>query len=320
MKRVVSLLTCVLVGTLLFTACGNVGTATTDQPGQSPSARVPAADDPPDDGGALADPSDEYFIWAASDPTLLSGLTEEGKKLTEVVVPGKAKQMRKSVFTGNKIIEKVTFEGANIEFNEDFPWSMGLFEACESLRWVQLPPELEILPPESFTGCTVLETVIMPSELREVGALAFNGCKALKTVTLGKAETIGGGAFIGCMSLDKITIPETMETIKENAFFGCSALQELQFDGVVTIKKYAFSYCDALKRVELPETLQELGNAVFRESKSLESVRLPASLEKIERVPFLHSPITTIEVKEGSPAAEAMLKEYADTDVSIVYY
>ncbi|MDR1158453.1 MAG: leucine-rich repeat domain-containing protein [Oscillospiraceae bacterium] len=74
------------------------------------------------------------------------------------------------------------------------------------------------------------------------------------------------------------------------------------------------------KRVELPETLQELGDAVFANNKSLESVRLPASLEAIGNAPFAFCPITTIEVKEGSAAAMVSVEDLASADASYVYY
>jgi hypothetical protein len=314
MKRRFSWAACVLAGVLLLTACGNGGTDRTDPSGQNPPTGAATTEgDPQGTTGALVETPDEYFIWT-SDPTFLSGLTEEGKKLKEVVVPAKAKKIRTGAFRANTTIERVAFAGDNIEFEG----TGGPFSRCSSLRWVQLPPELEVLPPSSFSGCDALETVIMPSELREIGKIAFADCASLKTVTLGKAETIGEHAFMGCEALTEITIPETMQTIKEEAFFNCRALETIQFDGVVTIEKRAFYQCYALKRVELPETLRELGDAAFANNKSLEAVRLPASLETIGNVPFAFCPLTTIEVKEGSVAAAAMLEDYANDKISYV--
>ena len=75
---------------------------------------------------------------------------------------------------------KKYFSSESEEFFEKLGESV--FENCESLTEINLPPSLKILPKMTFKNCKNLQTITLPKGLKGVGESAFEGCTNLTNV------------------------------------------------------------------------------------------------------------------------------------------
>lgn len=252
-------------------------------------------------GERVRETADSYFTWDAADRTYITGLTEKGAELTDIVVPARATKVSMRLFYHYPGPESIAFAGETVEFMADYDWNDRLAESeldvCK-LRRVQLPAGMEILPEDALFFCASLEEVVIPETLREVEPYAFLLCVSLKSIDLRQVARIGESAFASA-SLERLVIPKTMRSLGVEAFVDCDDLTEVVFEeGLESIDGRAFSGCT-----------------------SLESVRLPASLQTIGPDVFAGCPLTVIEVKEGSAAAEYDVEYFTDSpDAEIVYY
>ncbi|GEM_PF-3608782 len=75
----------------------------------------------------------------------------------------------------------------------------GLFENCDSLHCIMLPPTVRTIAKNAFKNCGSLSEIELPKSLTSIGSDAFLDCKSLKKVTINKnLSWIGTNAFSGC--------------------------------------------------------------------------------------------------------------------------
>ncbi len=132
-----------------------------------------------------------------------------------------------------------------------------------------------------------------------VGEYAFSNCQSITSVNLPDSLTdIGPNAFNMCVNLPSIYFPKGVKTIGTAAFAACSKLASIDVavenpnfqshEGVLYTKGLTeLIQCPANKggSYSLPDGVKVIMADSFRESK-LESVKLPDSLETIERCAF----------------------------------
>lgn len=88
----------------------------------------------------------------------------------------------------------------------------GLFEGCDSLQLIKLPPTLKTIAKNAFKNCGMLSEIEFSKQLTSIGSDAFYNCGALRKVTINKnLSWIGKNAFYGC--------PITSLKIKGNKYF-----------------------------------------------------------------------------------------------------
>ncbi len=104
----------------------------------------------------------------------------------------------------------------------------------------------------------------------------------------GKSVTsIGDNAFNESQNLTSITIPDSVTSIGECAF-RCVYLKSQSItvpDSVTSIGDYAFYGC-RLKNITLGNSVTNMGDAVFADSRQLESINIPNSLTSISNGAF----------------------------------
>ena len=170
------------------------------------------------------------------------------------------------------------------------------FYNCKSLTRVAfaLGSELEKIGPGSFCK-TGIERVVIPKGVEEIRGYTFQECEHLKEVLFEEKsvlKTIGEDAFRWCTNLTKITFPEGLEKIELDAFAG-SGLENVELPASLRmVSQCTFRACKSLKVVRFNEGLEVLGTdeyadgrgsllGVFEDS-SIESVKLPTTLKRIE--------------------------------------
>ena len=136
---------------------------------------------------------------------------------------------------------------------------------------------------ELIRGC---KNSIIPSGIKKIEPYAFFGCKSLKSITIPDTVTyIGYSSFEGCTSLEEIVIPSSVTYIDSFAFRGCHALKKVVFQTTSIEEIYTglFEDCLSLEEITVPEGVKSIiGNRAFCGCKSLRSVKLPGSLERLE--------------------------------------
>ncbi|MEG0075709.1 MAG: leucine-rich repeat domain-containing protein [Eubacterium sp.] len=96
-----------------------------------------------------------------------------------------------------------------------------VFDGCENLKSVELPPHLEDMWQYAMTRSGI-ETITVPGTVKTIIPFTFSNCKNLKTVTLNEGVThISAWAFKDCPNLNEVIVPESIVDISEDAFEGC---------------------------------------------------------------------------------------------------
>lgn len=123
-----------------------------------------------------------------------------------------------SVFSENKIIEKVTIPNTVTRLNY------------------------------TFKGCSALSEVVNTSQLKTVNN-AFHNCSSLKSIDLSSCEMLGSGSFGGCTQLENVVL-KVCKRIESGAFCdygGSNNCPKLKSVGDIShcesIGEYAFYYC-----------------------------------------------------------------------------
>ncbi len=134
-----------------------------------------------------------------------------------------------------------------------------VFDHCESLTTVVLPPTLNGIGQGAFSGCSSLRKINIPPSIREISENTFDGCADLE-----------------------IDIPATVRTIRSGAFENCYATRKLTLNpGLETIEQYAFYYCTQIPSLTLPSTIRRVEANAFRDCHSLSSVTISAGASGI---------------------------------------
>lgn len=174
----------------------------------------------------------------------ITGLTEEGAKQKELVIPENITSIDSFVFA-----PKYTTEGKSNEILE---------------KVIILNPNC-VLSDCTFAYCSALKEIILPENLQEIPDLCFENCNNLKNVIIpNSVMSIGEMAFYEDFALESVTFGNSVVSIGEEAFRGCTSLTELQFNnGLETIGDYAFADCKSITNITIPESVTSIGAGTF---------------------------------------------------------
>lgn len=202
--------------------------------------------------------------------------------------------------------EKTLFINENYQYIEE-----RAFQNNIKIRKLVLDRNVREIHKEAFLNCTAMKSIEMPG-VRMIGSGAFEGCVKLGKVELTDSiEKVGKAAFMGCRRLEKARIsdgsncqiirpdtfreclqlksavlPEKVTMIQERAFYKCTELSELFFyNDLQEIGESAFYNC-GFTNLKLPQGLQKIGDSAFLKCRNLEYVRIPESVNIIEKWAF----------------------------------
>ena len=248
----------------------------------------------------------------ASINTTSSNSEEEVVVPDEISYEGEKYKVTKlgSVFSGNKIIEKVTIPKTVTSLSSTFQDCSALIEVvntsqlktvsyafynCSSLKSVDLS-SCETLGGSSFGGCSQLKackrievnvfsngnstcqnlkSVGDISHCESIGEYAFSNCSSLTSVDLSSCKTIGNYSFSGCSALESIGSVKLLTNIPEYAFNGCSNLQNIDLSNCTSIGSSAFNGCSKIKHLNLNKCAYISSNAFS--NCGLENIDLSAT-------------------------------------------
>lgn len=96
---------------------------------------------------------------------------------------------------------------------------------------------------------------------------------------------IGPKAFADAKNLDAIIIPSGVESIGDFAFEGCESLSSVVFPGnPVSLGQGVFFKCTEISDVTIGSDWTSIDFTMFRWSDKLESINIPAKVEKVQGV------------------------------------
>lgn len=136
--------------------------------------------------------------------------------------------------------------------------------------------------------------IVFDDDVKTIPANAFHGCTTLTNVVLPDGVTsIGGGAFGKCSELVSVNVGKSLKSVRASAFFECDKMQKLYgvhvssdnrcivIDGVLCV-----AIIGGLTKYELPHDVETVGDSVFYNNSTLESLTLSDNVTAIGNSAF----------------------------------
>lgn len=223
---------------------------------------------------------------ATGDITFENEVTINGGKhtVTGVCGSGDYKDVtgQENGFSGNSNITSITFApGSQITWIGDHA-----FKSCSKLKTIKgVPTVLNTIKPWCFED-TGLESVDLSQT---------------------KLQYLPNGCFYNCKKLKEVKLPSTLTTPNsgnwveaDDAKYGKQAFQKTAIESIdltntnlISLGDYMFADCKSLNTVKLPSTLKSIWNHAFCNS-SLSSITFPRSLQKIDAWAFQNTQLTNV--------------------------
>lgn len=173
----------------------------------------------------------------------------------------------------------------------------GMFIGCASLRRVvvweggdgmSVPAAYLKIPASTFLGCKNLEEVVWNAPITEIEKNAFNSCEKLKNYPdMSNVKIIREEAF-SYSGIETFTTPASME-LMDRPFAHSHCLESVTITHKMDVYGYlAFADCPKLTSFVFHDDIENLNEAwyMFSGCTSLEEIRLPKKLKKIDRYMF----------------------------------
>ena len=112
---------------------------------------------------------------------------------------------------------------------------------------------------------------------------------------------IADKAFEGAAGLESVSLPTALTRMGSSAFANCTSLRGVVFSGSqIQLPRDAFSGCTALENITFGGDWTEVDLAVFKDSQSLRTIRIPARVKQINNLKALVS-LENVEVDGNNP-------------------
>lgn len=170
------------------------------------------------------------------------------------------------------------------------------FANCFNLTSVKMPESIVYIGTTAFWG-TSLKDLVIPNSVEEIGDRCFKESIWLRSLHFGKnLKKVGVDLLAGCYNLQHIEVdPENtilasydgilynkdMTTLLRCPSFRKNVVKVTVPSTVTKLGVGAFEYCEYLKEIELNEGLKEIEAKAFYLCTGLETMKIPASVEKI---------------------------------------
>ena len=254
----------------------------------------------------------KYFT--ISDDGIITGLTEEGKKLQNIVIPNNPEitGIGKFAFSNSTTVEDYPVDSntnpnnpnetlltisipSNIKTIDD-----GAFFNCSKLTNVLFTKDSQLtsIGNSAFKYTTNLQSIEIPASVTKIEQKAFHSSAITSVKFLGKnVETFGQAVFTNRSKLANVTLPSELTSIPDFTFATTTALKNLNVPSAVkTIGVSSFNK-SVITTLDLSKTqVKNIANSAFAYTSSLQTIQLPKLLETIEINAFFSSGLTSISI------------------------
>jgi len=191
---------------------------------------------------------------------------------TSIVIPSTVTEIADGVFSNQDGLKSVEIPSSVVRIGEEAFW------CCSSLETVTLSEGLREIDNGAFAGCLALNRVKFPDSLERIGLLAFFYSGLFRADIPVKVNDVGAAAFGECSELWMMTVD------KGNAKYKVTndglALIDMDSATLVQVSAYADGY------FQVPSGVKDIGALAFCGASKITSVRMPASVERINLNPF----------------------------------
>lgn len=183
----------------------------------------------------------------------------------------------------------------------------------QNLISAELPESLICIGDEAFAECNELKNVNIPSKLEKIRSKAFYACNIESVDIPETVSFIGFRSFENCVSLKEVKMSHTPEKVSACVFkntlwlknleqdkYHCKYFQNILLehtgndsfvkiqDGTKLIVGLVFSESKGLETVEIPKSVESIGFGSFRSCENLKEVRFAegSELKKIDESAF----------------------------------
>ncbi len=131
---------------------------------------------------------------------------------------------------------------------------IGAFAGLSEITEINIPDSVVTIGSGAFSSCVKVTEVTIGRAVKTLGDSAFSGCEMLVVICVPEGvESIGEQIFSGCASLEDVSLPTSLRTVGAAAFKNCDALTELVIpSGVTHIGEFLIDRCTALKHLTVP--------------------------------------------------------------------
>ena len=185
---------------------------------------------------------ESYFVYTVTDgKAKITGLTEAGYELLEIVVP-------------------FSLGGCPVEVIGEYAFGETDTRAPSKAKSIILPNTIKEIGQYAFCWC-MFKNIKIPNSVTTIGNSAFVG-SCLENIELSDNMTTIATSLFENSELKAINIPDSITKIETDSFI-YTKLTYLKIPyGVTSIGDYAFKY-SFLKIAEIPETVTTIGDEVF---------------------------------------------------------
>lgn len=167
------------------------------------------------------------------------------------------------------------------------------FFNCSSLTSITIGSGITEISGRAFYNGNSITELILSDNITSIGNYAFSGFSSITELVIGDGvENIGGYAFFECTSLTTLTIGKGVQKIGTAAFKNCTELSTVYWNAVncyeitALSNQYPFVNDDKLSKIIIGDEVENLPKYAFAGLKALESVKIPASVKKIDNIVF----------------------------------
>lgn len=140
----------------------------------------------------------------------------------------------------------------------------GAFQYCYTIKKLQIPAGVTVIPDRTFQGCERLESIQFDGDITMIGAEAFDGCVALTSMPLSKSlSLIGADAFRDCTALTEFQLAEgnTHFQVQQGALMTADATRLLTYAASAPQQSFV-----------MPETLTQIDDGALKNLRYLETL------------------------------------------------
>ena len=217
------------------------------------------------------------------------------KWLTSVSIPYGVTEIGVSAFRNCSSLKSITIPSSvkNIRYQ--------VFANCKSLSTVTLESVIDTVESSAFYKCSSLQS-ITGSLLRYIADEAFRGCQSLESIDLSMVTDIEYGAFDGCSSLYSIYVPYDLNSLGSGVFVGTAFYNDQSnwSNSALYLGDYLIAVkSDILGDYQIRDNTRMIADGAFSDCKSLTSVTIPSSVEKLDDA-FSDCPsLSSITIQDG---------------------
>ena len=234
----------------------------------------------------------EYFTAQGE---VLTGLTIDGKKLENVVVP--------ETINGVKITtigDKAFYDAQKIK-TVKLPNTISVigkeaFYGCKNMTKIDLSSNITVLDEWAFYGCSSLKSIEIPTGISEIKDNTFRECRSLDSISLPSNITkIGKKAFEKCIALTNVHLPSSITFLDDDAFTNCNGVTAFSVDSdseyfkAIDGNLYSkdgktflyYALAKTAKTFTVPEGVETLGYASFANEMELETVNVASTVKSL---------------------------------------